>query len=106
MLSGLEAWGHLLTDIPHVGVNLLRDIEHGDLPIHVQMEPPKPIMDRIDRLITRLSLSMLLAAFIVGMALVVPLAAGNSIILALAIVGFAIVLMLAGWLVVSILRNR
>ena len=99
VLSGMEAWGRLLTDIPHVGVNLLRDLEQGELPMSVRMEPPKQIMDRIDRLITRLSLSILLAAFIVGIALVVPVASTNSVLLALAIVGFVVVLTLAAWLV-------
>jgi ubiquinone biosynthesis protein len=106
MISGLEAWGHLLTDIPRVGVNLLRSLDRGEVPISMSMDMPKPLMDRVDRLITRLSLSILLAAFIVGIAMVVPIASSNNILLTMAIVGFVAVLALGVWLVISIVRNR
>ena len=61
-------------------------------------------MDRVVRLITRLSLSILLATLIVGIALPVPIAVGNSVLLILAVVGFAAVVMLGAWLVISIVR--
>ena len=63
-------------------------------------------MDRVVRLITRLSLSILLATLIVGIALPVPIAVGNSVLLILAVVGFAAVVMLGAWLVISIVRNH
>jgi ubiquinone biosynthesis protein len=106
VLSSVDAWGHLLTDIPRVGVNLLRNLDRGELPISMSMDMPKPLMDRVDRLITRLSLSILLAAFIVGIALVVPIASTNNILLTMTIVGFVAVLAMGVWLVVSIVRNR
>jgi ubiquinone biosynthesis protein len=106
VISGIEAWGHLLTDIPRVGVNLLRSLDHGDVPISMKMDMPKPLVDRMDRLITRLSLSILIAAFVIGIAMVLPVASGNSILQALAIVGFVAVLALGVWVVISIVRNR
>jgi ubiquinone biosynthesis protein len=106
MISGVEAWGHLLTDLPRVGVNLLRNLDRGEVPINMSMDMPKPLMDRVDRLITRLSLSILLAAFIVGIALVVPIASSNNVLLTMAIVGFVVVLALGVGLVISIVRNR
>jgi len=87
-------------------VNLLRSLDHGDVPISMKMDMPKPLVDRMDRLITRLSLSILIAAFVIGIAMVLPVASGNSILQALAIVGFVAVLGLGVWVVISIVRNR
>ncbi len=100
----MEAWGTLLTDIPFVSVNMIRDIERCELPVSLRIELPKQIMDRVDRLVTRLSLSILLATLILGIALPVLIAVGNSVLLILAVVGFAAVVMLGAWLVISIVR--
>ena len=62
-------------------------------------------MSRLDRLATRLALSMLAAALIVSLALLIPLTtAGGPMQLPVAI-GFIVAAGLGVWLLISILRG-
>jgi ubiquinone biosynthesis protein len=106
ILSNLESWRYLITEMPRVGANLLRGLEQGEMPVTMQVQGRKETMDHLDRLFTRLSLSILIAAFVVGLAMVIPLASGSPILLTLVGVGFVAVLMLGVWLIFSILRPR
>ncbi|MCL5997979.1 MAG: AarF/UbiB family protein [Chloroflexi bacterium] len=104
ILSSLESWRYLLTELPHASANLLRSLEQGDLPVNIQVQARKETMDRLDRLITRLSLSILIAAFVMGLAMVFPYASSNPVLMTLVVIGFTAVLVLGLWLAVSILR--
>jgi ubiquinone biosynthesis protein len=105
ILQGLDSWRYILGELPRVGSSMLRGLERGELPFVVKIDPMRETMDRLDRLITRLSFSILIAAFVIGIAFVMPVATGNSLLLALAILGFVAVIMLGVWLIYSVIRS-
>lgn len=105
LLANLDAWSHLLHEMPRVGANLLRHLERGDLPFSVNVGANKETLDRLDRVSTRIALSILVSAFILGLALLFPLAQGNPTATLLLIAGFLAALILGLWLLISILRG-
>ena len=62
-------------------------------------------MKQVDRLTTRLALSLLLAALTISLALVVPAATAGSSLQSLVTIGFAVAVALIVWLFVSILTG-
>ena len=59
----------------------------------------------MDRLTTRLALSLLLAALTITLALIVPVATAGSALQSLVTLGFALAVALIAWLFVSILTG-
>jgi ubiquinone biosynthesis protein len=104
VLDDLEPLLYALRDIPSMGENLLRGLQRGKLPFSVSFGANKETLDRIDRLSTRLALSILVAAFILGLALLLPAAATNRTAEILVAIGFVAALGLGVWIVFSILR--
>jgi len=102
-------WADLVRLLPSVGHQVLRNVQHSGLELRMEHKGLDNGLTRLDRLVSRLSISILLAALIVGTALVVPglrPESGLNLVSIVAIVGFigAVVLSLA--LIVSILRSR
>jgi ubiquinone biosynthesis protein len=94
-----------LRDFPGVVERLVRGLQRGDLPVTLKMGATRETMDRLDRVASRFSLSILAAAFILGLALLFPVAKSNTIANILAILGFAASLLLGVWIVISIIRT-
>jgi len=108
LLRSIGEWSALLTLLPRVGSRLLTQAERGELELILRHRGLEQALTRLDRLANRLSLSMLLAALIVGLALLVPafrLAERGGWTMALVIVGFIVASLLGLWLVLSILRS-
>jgi uncharacterized membrane protein YraQ (UPF0718 family) len=74
--------------------------------VEAQIGASPETLDRLDAMITRLSLSILVAAFIVGLALLLPATREIPFAPALTFLGFIAATMLGVWLLVSILRRR
>jgi uncharacterized membrane protein len=87
------------------GNRLLEHVEQDD-PFIVVLEDTNRIIHHLDRLFTRLSLSVLSAALILGLATLIPSVAPNKWIYWIAIIGFAASIGLGIWLFISILRPR
>ncbi len=104
-LSNLDTWLYLLAEAPRLGANLLRGLQQGELPLGLKVGANQETLDRVDRLITRLSLSLLISSLIVGLAVLLPLASNNIIVLAPVVIGFLSVLALGLWFLFSILRG-
>lgn len=104
-LSDLESLAFTLKELPSIGEGLLRGIQQGEFPLTIRMAASKETMDRLDRVSTRFSLSIITAAFILGLAILLPLASGSTIATALVAIGFFAALMLGVWIVLSILRS-
>jgi hypothetical protein len=62
-------------------------------------------MRRLDRLATRLALSMLVSALLVSLALLIPLAPGGGPLQLPVLIGFALATGLGVWLLTSILKG-
>ena len=105
LLKGMDDWRELLSLIPRVGSRLLTQAERGKLEITLDHKGLDQALVQVDRLANRLSLSMLLAAFIVGLALLVPafnLAEQWGLATILVILGFVGASLLGLWLILSI----
>jgi hypothetical protein len=76
------------------------------VPVEAQIGATQETLDRLDAMITRLSLSMLVAAFIVGLALLLPATRDIPYGTTLTIIGFVGATVLGVWLLISILKKR
>ena len=109
LLKGADNWAELLGLIPRIGSQLLVRAERGELEITLNHKGLDQALGRIDRLANRLSLSVLLAAFIVGLALLVSafnLAQQWGMAMVFVILGFIVASLLGLWLIFSIWRSR
>jgi len=109
LLKGADDWARLMSLIPRVGSQLLTRIERGEMEITISHKGLDHALVRLDRSANRLSLSMLLAALIVGLALLVPafnLTEQWGLATILVITSFVGVSLLGLWLIFSIWRSR
>jgi ubiquinone biosynthesis protein len=104
-MSDLEGFSSAMRDIPAIGEKFFRRIQKGEFPFSLSMGANKETLDRLDRASTRLSLSLLVAAFILGLALLLPLSSGNHLAEILVIIGFIVSILLGLWLAISIIRS-
>jgi ubiquinone biosynthesis protein len=108
LLKGAGEWMELLGQIPRISSQILTRIERGEVEVTLDHKGLSEALGRIDQLANRLSLSMLLAALIVGLALLVPVFNPGdqwSLATVVVIVGFIGVSLLGLWLVFSIWRS-
>ena len=109
LLKASNDWGDLMTRLPYLGLQLLNRAERGELEFVLEHKGLDQALTRLDRSANRLSLSLLLAALIVGLALVIPafnLAEQFGLVTILAVISFVIVSILGLWLILSIWRSR
>jgi len=109
MISKAGDWSDLFNLLPRIGSQLLIQAERGEFEVTLDHKGLDQALNRLDRSANRISLSVLLAALIVGLALLIPaFNLGEEIGLAtiVVIVGFAGVSLLGVWLVFSIWRSR
>lgn len=96
-----QEWNDLIANLPRIGNRILEG-GRGDL-LQIGLKDTAPLMKQIDRLTTRLALSLLVAALTISLALVVPAATAGSPLQSLVTIGFAVAVALIVWLFVSIL---
>ena len=108
MLKGAGDWAELLNLIPRVGTQVLARAERGELAVTIRHAGLDQALRQLDRLTSRLSMSVLLAALIVGLALLIPafnLAQGWELATILTVGGFAGASLLGLLLLISIWRS-
>ncbi|MBN1487333.1 MAG: AarF/ABC1/UbiB kinase family protein [Anaerolineae bacterium] len=98
-------WNDLFKTIPRAGMILLNRLEKREkLPIDISIEPHS--LHKLDQLVTRLSISVIVAGMIIGMGQVLPVTAGSNVVLQVVVIsGFVIALLLGIWLLISIVRQ-
>jgi ubiquinone biosynthesis protein len=94
-----------LKDLPSTMERLVRALQRGELPLSFQIGIKKETMDRVDRVSTRISLSVLIAAFIVGLALMFDVASENRMALVLVVTAFITSLLLGIWYIITVMRS-
>lgn len=104
LFSG-AAWSEFFGRLPRAGNHLLEHLEQ-DEPFKVRFDETNQIIHHLDRLFTRLSLSVLSAALILGLAILIPSVASNNLIYWIAIIGFVVSVGLGLWLFISMARSR
>lgn len=107
LLKGVNDWSVLMKLIPRVSSQVLTRVEREGIEIRIDIKDLDQALSRVDRQANRLSLSMLLAALIVGLALLVPafnLGGQWTLAMVAVIIGFVTVSLLGLWLIFSIWR--
>jgi len=102
LLKGASEWGNLLLQLPDRIPRLLDQVSEGELEIGLRLRGRDVILRHLDRAANRLAVSMLVAALIIGLALVV-VSQGEGSWLAQA--SFATAALLGLWLLISIWRS-
>ncbi len=101
-------WSDLFSLLPRIGSQLLIQAERGKLGVTLEHKGLDQALSRLDRSANRISLSVLLAALIVGLALLIPafnLAEEIGLATIVVIAGFVGVSLLGIWLAFSIWRS-
>ncbi len=106
LLDQVDTWRYLLREMPAMVMQWLQSVERGKVPVEAQIGATQETLDRVDAMVTRLSLSVLVAAFIVGLALLLPATQEIPYAPALTLVGFVSATILGVWLLVSILKRK
>jgi len=96
-------WGELLSALPRTGSRLLMRAERGDL-FQVGLKDADRIMRVLDRLTTRLALSVLASSLIIGLAMLIPSTTAGSLIQWMVVIGFSGAFGLGVWLLISIIK--
>lgn len=96
----------LMMTTPELGLGLLRRLDQGQLKLQIEPSGLEDLFVRIDRVINRLTVSILLSALILGLAMVIPnLGGGATWITIAAILMFMSVTSLAFWIAISIISG-
>lgn len=104
---GIEA-ARLGVELPVQLRRIIHEIERGDLEIGMRPERFEPLLGRVERLANRLALSILTAAFVIGLAMLMTVyhpPGWNRWVGPLFAAGFAIATALGAYLMWSILRS-
>ncbi len=101
--QGVE-WGELIKILPRASRRLLEKIDLNQ-PFDVTLENSDKIMSGLNRLVNRLSISVVLAALIISMAILIATTTDGSPLQTLVAVGFITAMGLSAWLIISIFRG-
>jgi ubiquinone biosynthesis protein len=96
-------WADVTSMLPRAASRVLQQAERGDL-FTLRVKDMDHFLHVLDRLATRLALSVLVAGLTMGLAVLIPASTGNVLARIVTIIGFLISAALAVWLGVSILR--
>ncbi|MFZ1039714.1 MAG: hypothetical protein WAN58_00190, partial [Anaerolineales bacterium] len=77
ILMDSVTWRDFMHRLPHVGQRVIERMERNE-PFHMEIKDTDRILSKLDRLATRLSLSVLVAAFIIGLPMLAPLTAPDG----------------------------
>ena len=98
------AWGDLLDALPHAGKLLLDRFERQE-PIQLTVTPQ--LLNRLDRLVTRLALSLIVAGMTVGLSNMISSTTNSHwMVQAIAIVSFVLAVAMGVWIFISIMRKK
>ncbi len=98
------AWSDLLDELPHIGLLLLNRLENQE-PLKLSLTHSN--LEVLDRMVTRLALSVIVAAMIVGLAVLIPATTETPwIVQMVVILSFLFALMMGGAILVSIVRKK
>jgi hypothetical protein len=103
LLQGRE-WNDLITGLPRTGNRLLEKAERGEA-LQFGLKDTNLILSQLDRLVTRLALTLLLAALTISLALLMAFTEASTLFQMPVAMGFAMTIGLSLWLFISILRG-
>ena len=100
-------FGELLHDFPGDARKIIQKLKHGSLKVEIEHKGLSELRVSLEEISNRISLSILIAAMIIGSSLIVnakipPFVNGIPI---LGLIGFIVAVILAIWLIISIVRS-
>lgn len=105
LLLGGADWAELLRALPRAGSRMLEQIERNEL-FQLNIKDTDRIMGRLDQLATRLALSILVGALIIGLAFLIPVTSPVGWVRWISVSGFIAMVSMGIWLYISLLRSR
>lgn len=108
VLHSATGWADLINTLPRQGMRILGQVERGDLELQIGIPEFDRYINRLDKITTRIVLSVLLAAIIMALALLIPkldLTWPWGLFTWVVVVTFFVMIFLGAWLVLSILRS-
>ncbi len=108
VLRSATGWTDLLATFPRQTTRILNQLERGDLGLQFHLAEMTQTTNRLDSIANRLILSLLVAAFIVALALLIPtldLTWPWPLLAWIVIAGFVVMSILGLWLMWSIFRS-
>jgi ubiquinone biosynthesis protein len=97
-------WGELLHRLPRVGNRMLERLERNE-PFRMEIKDLDRILSRIDRLVTRSALSLLVAAFVIGLPMLLQLTTPGSLPSWLILASLIPILGAGLWLAISLINT-
>ena len=98
-------WANLLGALPRAGSRALERFERDEL-FQVNLKDTDRLMNGMDRLVTRLSLCVLIAALIISLAILIPITTAETLAQWMVVIGFVSAAGLGIWLLISFLRAK
>jgi ubiquinone biosynthesis protein len=108
IMRNAVAWNDLLKRLPYQANHILRQVETGDLALKLHVVDLPHMTHRLDRIANRVILSLLLAALIVALAMLIPILNLTwpwGLLTWIIISSFVIMSILALWLIWSMFRS-
>ena len=102
VLMDVTIWGELFHRLPRVGNRMLERLERNE-PFRMEIRDLDRILSRVDRWVTRLALSLLVAAFVVGLPILLKLTTPGSLPSWLILASLVPIIGAGLWLVISLL---
>jgi len=104
ILMDVTNWGELLHRLPRVGNRMLERLERNE-GFRMEIKDTDRILSRMDRLVTRLALSILVAAFVIGLPLLLQLTTPGSLPRSLILMSLIPIIGTGIWLAFSLLNT-
>ncbi len=107
LARGVLDWSELWAELPRRSLRFLDQAEKGNLQLSLDLKRLDEGLGRLDRSANRLAVSVVVAALIISLALLIPVYAPAEVWGSrLSVVGLAVAAALCLWLLLSILRSN
>lgn len=104
VLMDATNWGEMLHRLPRVGNRMLERLERNE-GFRMEIKDADRMLSRIDRLVTRLALSVLVAAFVIALPILLQLTTPGSLPRWLMLISLIPIIGTAIWLAASLLNT-
>jgi ubiquinone biosynthesis protein len=98
-------WGNLLDELPRTSNHILTQIERGEF-FRFTINDINRILKSTDRMVTRISLSLIVASLVLGIAFLIPQFTSGSFGQIILIVAFVFVAVIGLWFLFTMVRTK
>ncbi|NJL92257.1 MAG: AarF/ABC1/UbiB kinase family protein [Anaerolineae bacterium] len=105
--KGIGDWAEFLLRAPEASTDILRQLRQSELEIKLHHSNLDDALNRLDKIASRVSVSITIAAIIIGLSFLIPIVAagGSTWVLAIMLAAFIVSTGLGLWLLYSVLRS-